>query len=200
MFRLFSLVMFVAFGAMACAVASESGGPSEPVVSPAIATSVAGAAAISSAAIDADTCEGVLATASAPHSLSRQSLTSSVQASEPNVESMCSAIYDTDVPGEPFLTVELVKFSSDEPAVERYEMIKDSFVQSDFAISEVNSADEGLIDQVSAWVDSDGIGRIMAMRQNGWVVTVSVGPTMAAAPWVVGDLEAIGAGVLERVR
>jgi hypothetical protein len=38
------------------------------------------------------------------------------------------------------------------------------------------------------------------MRQREWVVTVSTGPTMAESLWNVGDIEAIGRGVLDRVK
>ena len=43
-------------------------------------------------------------------------------------------------------------------------------------------------------------GRTNVLRQREWLLTISVGPTMAESSWVVGDMEAIGRGVLGRVK
>ena len=190
----------MAFAAMACGVSSESDEVSEPVVSPAIATTESGSNAVSAAEIDADTCDGVLAPVTGRLSLETQPLTDTVKEAQPQIESMCSALYETGEVGGEFLTIALIGFDSDDSAVSHYEMMKDVFVVSGVPISEVNNADERLTDQVSALMDSDGIGRTTVLRRQGWVMSVSVGPTMADSPWVVGDMEMIGRGVLDRVK
>lgn len=199
MFRLCCLMMVLALAAMACAVDSDSGGASEPVASALNPTSEAGASAVSSSAIDPDTCVGVLVPVTGELSMNTQSLTSAASASQPNLESMCSAMYDTGVPGEKFLAVALIKFKSNASAVDHYELMKSAFVASGVGISELNNASEELTDQISALIDSDGIGRTTVLRRGVWVLSVSAGPTMAVSPWTVGDLEMIGKNVLDRV-
>jgi len=44
------------------------------------------------------------------------------------------------------------------------------------------------------------VGRTNVLRQREWLLTISVGPTMAESSWSVGDLDAIGRGVLGRVK
>ena len=66
---------------------------------------------------------------------------------------MCSAVFQTSNPGEPFLAVALLKFDSDTPAIAHYELLKDAFVALNHPISEVNSADDGLLDRFSALID-----------------------------------------------
>lgn len=194
------LMLFVAFAVAACTVSSESGGAPEPVIDPVAATTEAGSKAVSVVEIDPLTCVGVLEPASGDLSLETQSLTDGVQESQPQVVSMCSAIYETgEVDGE-FLAIALMQFDSDDSAVAHYELMKGAFVASGAALSEINSADEGSVDQVSGLMDRDGIGRTNVLRQREWLVSISVGPTMAESSWVVGDIEAIGRGVLGRVK
>jgi len=193
-------MLFVAFAAMACTVASESGEASEPVSSAMNPTSEAGAAAVSTAAIDPDTCDGVLAPVSGELSSTTQSLTSSAKANQPQLESMCSAMYDTGVPGREFLAAALMKFDSDASAVAHYELMKSAFAGTDIPISELNNASENLMDQFSALSDRDGIGRTTVMRLKEWVLSISGGPTVAESPWGVGDLEMIGKDVMDRVK
>lgn len=199
MLRLFSLMLFVALVFGACAVASDSGGASEPVMVPAVVTTEAGSNALSVAAIDAETCGGVLVPVTGRLSLETQALTDTVTGSQPRIVSMCSAIYETGEVGGEFLTIALMQFDSNDSAIDHYELMKGVFVESDVPISEINNSAEGLIDQVSGLMDRDGIGRTTVMRQREWVLSISVGPTMAEAPWVVGDMEVIGRGVLGRV-
>jgi hypothetical protein len=192
------LVVVIALGAYS--VASDSGGASEPIMSPVAATTEAGSSAVSSIDIDPRTCDGVLSPATGDLSLDTQALTDSAKESQPQVASMCSAIYQSDGSNGEFLTLALMQFDSDESAIEHYELMKSVFVESDVPISEVNSADEGLIDQVSGHMDSDGIGRIDVFRQREWVVSVSVGPKIEDSPWVGGDIGMIGRSVLGRVK
>ena len=201
--RLLGLVLLVAITALvgaACTVSSESGGAQEPVMDPVAATTEAGSKAVPAVEIDVLTCAGVLEPATGDLSLETQSLTDRVQESQPQVVSMCSATYDTGEVGGEFLTIALMQFDSDDSAIAHYELIKSAFVVSGVALSEINSADEGLIDEVSGLMDRDGVGRTNVMRQREWLVSISVGPTMAEAPWVVGDIEAIGRGVLGRLK
>lgn len=193
------LLAFTLLLVSACAVASESGEAPDPVSSNVAPTSEAGAAAISAAVIDPRSCSGVLGPAIGTHSLETESFTETVQTSEQHIEAMCSASYETTVPGDPFLTVALIKFDSIEPAIDRYEMIKEGFVVNDLPISEVNSSDPGALDQLSALIDSDGMGRITVFRKQNWAISISVGPTTDVAPWTTGDLEMIGKSILERV-
>jgi len=199
-FRLLISIISLGILITACGVASESGGASEPVVSAANPTSEAGAIAASSDVINPETCEGVLGEPPVQYRLDTNPLTDVATQSEQQIESMCSALFDSGAPGGTFLAVTLFQFSSDGPAVDQYELIKSGFVEGGVPFSELNNADEGLTDRVSALIDSGGMGRITAMRQNHWVVTVSFGPSTEFAPWLVGDLEMIGLGVLERVR
>ena len=66
---------------------------------------------------------------------------------------MCSAIYETGEVGRDFLAIALMQFDSDDLTVAHYELMKSAFVASGVAISEINSADEGSIDQVSWLMD-----------------------------------------------
>ena len=63
----------------ACTISSKSGEAPEPVLSGALTTSEAGIAALSTAAIDPDSCSGVLGAAQGVHSLQAQSFTSTVR-------------------------------------------------------------------------------------------------------------------------
>jgi hypothetical protein len=150
-----------------------------------------------------NSCAGVLTDKEAEGegelSLFRDSLTDSVRSSQPQIVSMCSAMYDTSLPGREFMAVVLMQFKSGDSAVDHYELMKSAYMETDDAISELNNSDEGLTDILSILIDQDGIGRTTVMRQREWLVTVSVGPTMAKSPWNVGDIELIGKSVLDRV-
>ncbi len=200
MFRYLLLMLVFAFLVSACTVASKSGEAPEPVVSAVLATSEAGVAALSSASINPDTCEGVLGNAVGAHSRQTRSFTSTVQSSEQQIEAMCPVSYETQIPGDPFLTAALIKFDSDEPAIARYEMIKEGFVINDMPVSELNSADEALLDRVSVLIDRDGMGRIVALRKKNWLLTISIGPTTDVSPWTAGDAQMIGESIMERVQ
>jgi hypothetical protein len=203
MFRFVGLVALVALSA-AFAACGSSGEASEPIQVPANPTSESGSAAISLAAIEADSCAGVLPDLETEEegglTLFRDSLTDSVRSSQPQIVSMCSAMYDTSMPGREFLAVVLMQFKSDDSSVDHYELMKSAYTETGDGISELNNADEGLTDVLSVLIDSDGIGRTTVMRQREWMVTISAGPTMADSPWNVGDIEAIGRGVLDRVK
>ena len=190
----------MAFAVGAC---SSTGEAPEPIQHPVNPTSEAGSTAISSAEIDANSCAGVLtdleAEAEGDLSLFRDSLTDSVKSSQPQIVSMCSAMYDTSMPGREYLAVVLMQFESDDSAVSHYDLLKAAYLDTGDAISEVNNSDEGLTDVLSVLIDQDGIGRTTVLRQREWLVTVSAGPTMAESPWNVGDIELIGRGVLSRV-
>jgi hypothetical protein len=198
MFRFAGLMMLVVLTSVIVACGS-SGEASAPIQIPVNPTTVSGSSAILTEVIDPSSCAGVLAEIEGDLSLFRDSLTDSVQTSQPQIESMCSAMYDTTFPGREFLAVVLIQFDTDDSAVDHYELIKNAYIESEDAISEINNSDERLIDQLSILIDSDGIGRTTVMRQMEWIVTVSVGPTMAESPWNVGDIELIGTSVLERV-
>jgi hypothetical protein len=199
MIRFVGLVAVVTLAAALLVACSSSGEASEPVQFPVNSTSEAGSSAISATEIDADSCAGVLAPIEGELALFTDSLTSTVSASQPQIESMYSAMYDTGLPGREFLAVVVMQFKSDDSSVDHYELMKGAFVESGVAISEINNSDENLIDQVSGLMDRDGIGRTIVIRQREWLLSISVGPTMAEAPWGVGDMEAIGRGVLARV-
>jgi len=196
------LIGVLSFAAFSLVVGSgdESGGESDPIRSPAVATTEAVVSAISVSDIDHETCDGVLAPAAGDFSLDTQSLTESAKDSRPQVLSMCSAAYKTGVQGGEFLTIALMQFDSDDSAIDYYEFMKNVFIASDVPISEINSAAEGLIDQLSALMEHDGVGRISIFRQREWLITVSAGPTMEDLPWPVDDIEMIGRGVLDRVK
>jgi len=199
MFRSIGLMLFVAIAVSACGGTSESGEASEPVVSAVNPTTEAGSSAISTSSIDTLTCDGVLSPITGDLGLNTQAITHSAQASQPEIVSMCSTMYDTGIAGREFLAVALIEFDSDDSAIAHYELMKAAFVESGAAISELNNAAENLIDQVSGLIERDGVGRSIVMRQRTWVVSVTVGPTTAESPWVVGDMEMIGRGVLGRV-
>jgi hypothetical protein len=199
MYRLVGLVALVVMAAVFVACGS-SGETSEPTQVQANPTSVSGYSAISSAVADAVNCVGVLAPIEGDLKLFTDPLTSTVSASKPQIQSMCSAMYDTGEPGRKFLSVVLMQFKSDDSSSDQYELMKSAYSDTGDALSELNNADEGLTDVLSVLIDSDGIGRTMVMRQREWLVTVTAGPTMADSPWKVGDMEMIGKGVLERVK
>jgi hypothetical protein len=201
MFRVAGFVVFMAIAvvAMAACVSSSSGGGSEPVQFPSNATSEAGSSAVSAALVDADNCSGVLTPVKGDLKLFTDSLTSTVNKSEPQIESMCSALYDTGESGREFLAVVLIHLESDDAADDHYELMKGAYAETGAAISELNNADEDLVDMLSALMDSNGVGRTTVMRQGEWLVTVTAGPSMAESLWNAGDMEMIGRGVLKRV-
>jgi hypothetical protein len=92
MFRVAGFVVFMAIAvvAMTACVSSSSGGGSEPVQFPPNATSEAGSSAVSAALVDADNCSGVLTPVEGDLKLFTDSLTSTVNKSEPQIESMCA--------------------------------------------------------------------------------------------------------------
>lgn len=192
------LMPLLAIVISACAT-SESGVAPEgdPSIRP--SASSAGLAALSDGPLDPATCEGVLAGPPGTHTLAVQSLTETVQDGD-QIDTMCAALFDTSIPGDPFLAVALIKFESDEPATARYELLKTAFLTQDYAISEVNVADEGRLDQVSALIDDDGIGRTTVARQNSWLVTVSIGPTVDESLWTTDDVQVIAASIISRAQ
>ena len=198
-FRLLNLMLVGAFVFSACAT-SDSGEAPEPVVSGQGSASAAGLAALSTGSIDPVTCAGVLGSPPVTHTLELQSLTDTGQAGSPQVDSMCAAVYETSSPGDPFLTVALINFDSGGAAAAHYDLLKGAFVAQGIAISEVNSADEGLMDSVSALIDTDGIGRTTVFRGESWVLTVSVGPTTEDSLWTTADLQVIGESILGRAQ
>jgi hypothetical protein len=198
MSRTVFVLLILALVASACTVTSKSGEASEPVRSNELTSTDAGNIALTTAEIDATTCSGVLGAAPEGLVLNTESLTSTAVSEAQQIELTCAASYESSIPGDPFMTATLTKFESDGPAIERYEMIKEGFVTNNHPISELNSADENLTDQVSALIDGDGVGRTIVLRKKSKLVTVSIGPTMAAVPWTAADIEIIGKSILER--
>ncbi len=198
MLRYLLLLPLLAIAVSAC-ITSESGEPSEPDVSVPLSASEAGLAALSNEDLDPETCEGVLGSPPSTHRLELQALTETAQGG-PGIDSMCAAVYETSNPGEPFLTVALMKFNSDGAAIARYELLREVFVTQGQPISEVNSADGGLLDRFSALIDSEGIGRMTVLRQSTWVLTVSIGPTTATSLWTTDDVQLIGESIIGRAQ
>lgn len=199
MFRLIVLLPVFILTAAACATSSSGEAPTA-VVSVPLTTSAAGAAALVSGPLNPETCEGVLGSPPSTHTLGLQSLTGIAQQESSQINAMCSAVYETSNPGDPFLTIALIKFDSDTPSIERYDLLKSTFVTIGHPISEINNADADHIDRFSALIDRDGIGRTTVLRQNNWALTVSVGPTTQDSLWTSDDLQVIGESILERVR
>jgi hypothetical protein len=183
-------------GASGCV--STSGDAPDPIRSGGGFTTAAGGAAVSNEPIDSSTCEGVLAGPPDTHSLKLQSLTDSGQANSPGIDTMCAALYQTSAPGDPFLTVALINFEADRFAAAHYDLLKGAFVAQGITLSEVDSLDESSLDQFSALIDREGIGRTTVFRKTTWVVTLSIGPTTSASPWTARDIEAIGQSILTR--
>ena len=194
----FSLLLALLFAISGCSTSSSE--PSDPVPSGPASTSAAGAAALSSEPIDPLTCEGVLGRPPDSHTLGLQSLTESGQAGSEGVDAMCSAVYETSTPGDPFLAIALIKFDADGQAAAHCGLLKGVFVAQGIPLSEVNSADEGPLDWVSGLIDREGIGRTTVLRQRNWVATVSVGPTIAASLWTATDILAIGESIIDRAQ
>ncbi len=178
--------------AAGCVISTDTGGPSDPVSSVPITNSPEGLAAVGAGFVDADTCAGVLGTAPSDQALEVRSLTSTVAVPGRDIDAMCSASFESSIPGDHFLTTTVILFSSDQAAIDRYEMIKDGFVIQNLPIYELNNASSDLIDQVGALINRDGMGRVATLRKKSWVVTVSAGPSTDAMPWLLGDLESIG--------
>ena len=198
LYRGLFLMPIVALVMSACV--TSSGQAPGPVVSGPGSVSAAGAAALSTDLIDPATCEGALGLPPETHTLELQSLTDSGQAGSQRIDSMCAAVYDTSTPGDPFLTVALINFDSDEPATAHYDLLKEFFVAEGIPLSEVDSTDEGVLDWVSGLIDRDGIGRTTVMRQKNWVLTISVGPTIEASLWTSTDIQAIGESIINRAQ
>ena len=193
------LMLLLALVISACAT-SESGEAPEPDVSGQGSASAAGLSALSTESINPATCEGVLGSPPGTHTLELQSLTDSGQAGSEDIDSMCAAVYETSNPGDAFLTIALIRFNADDAAEAHYDLLKGVFVTQGVAVSEVDSADEGLVVGVSALIDGDGIGRITVLRQRNWVLTVSVGPTTDDSLWTTTDIQLIGESIIGRAQ
>jgi len=191
-------LLFIAMISGACAISSESGQAPEPELSHELEITDAVGAALAAVPVNADTCEGVLADNPPEFTLATQSDTSAAVKEAQQVELSCTATYESSTPNGPFMSVGLIKFESDESAVEKYETIKDGFVINSLPISELNNADESLMDHVSVLINGDGMGRIIAVRQNSRLLTVSIGPTMDVVPWTASDIEVIGKSIMKR--
>jgi len=200
LYRRLVLVPLLVLVISSCAITGTSGEAPDPVSSGLGPTSAAGAAALSTGSIDPATCEGVLGPPPQTHTLELQSLTDSGQGGSPRIDSMCAAVYQTSNPGDPFLTVALMRFDGDGPAVAHYDLLKAVFAAEGIALSEVDSTDEGVLDWVSALIDSDGIGRTTVMRQTRWVMTISVGPTTDDSLWTATDVQVIGESIIARAQ
>jgi hypothetical protein len=197
MLRRLILLPIIALIAVACAT-SESGEASEPVVSGVPNTTAAGAAALTTGVVDAHTCDAVLGSAPDGSTLKTRSLTEGLKDSGQPIKFKCGADYEGSAPGDPFLAITMIEFNDDASGIEWYEMIKDGFVINSMPISEVNSADENLVDRLSALIDEGGTGRIIVMRQNNRLLTITIGPSMEAVPWNAADLQMIGDSIMER--
>jgi hypothetical protein len=182
------------------ACGGSSGGSPDPGSSGPDPTSAAGAAALSSGPIDPETCHGVLGPPPDTHTLELQSLTDAGQGGSEPIDVMCAAVYETSIPGDPFLTVALIRFDADESAAAHFDLLKGVFVAEGVPLSEADRPDEEQVDWVSALMDRDGIGRTTVLRQGNWVMTVSVGPSTSASPWTIEDIQAIGESIIERVQ
>jgi hypothetical protein len=199
MIRILFLLPLVVLVIAACAT-SESGEAPAPVSSNSVDPSAAGLAALSTESLDPLTCEGVLGSPPSTHTLELQSLTETVQDEVPQIRNMCAAVYETSTPGDPFLTVALIGFDSDGPAISHYDLLKNVFVTQDVSISELNNADDSLLDHFSALQDRDGIGRTTVLRQKNWVLTISNGPNTTDSLWTTDDLQFIGESVISRAQ
>ena len=198
MTRYLLLLPLLALTFAACAN-SDSGDAPSPVSSIQSTLSAAGLAAITTGPLDPLTCEGVLGSPPSTHTLELQSLTDSGQGG-PQVESMCSALYQTSDRDIPFLVLSLINFGSNELAIATYDRARSTFISLDKLVSEVNSSDEDLLDHFSALQDSGNIGRTTVLRHNRWVLTVSNGPTVSDSLWTTDDLQLIGESILRRAR
>ncbi len=199
MFRYLVLLPLIAFTISAC-VTSKSGEAPSPVISVSLTGSPAGLAALSDGPLDPKTCEGVLARPPSTHTLNLQALTGSGQAGLRPFGSMCSAVYETPSPSDPFLAIALMHLDSDATAIERYEFYKQVFVTGKYLTSEVNSADDAQLDQFSAVLDAENIGRTVALRHNSWFLTITDGPNTADSLWTTDDLRLIGESIIARAQ
>ncbi len=91
MSRMVFLLVILALVAGACTVTSESGGASEPVMSNELTSTEAGKTALTIAAVDASTCNGVLGAAPDGLVLSRESFTSAAVKAAQRIEITCAA-------------------------------------------------------------------------------------------------------------
>jgi hypothetical protein len=181
-------------------ITSESGEAPDGASSFQPSASSAGLAALSDGPLDPATCEGVLGTPPSSHTLEVQSLTDTAQDGNQQIDTMCSALFDTSVAGEPFLAVALIEFDSDDSAIEHYELLKTVFLSENHPISEVNGADENQLDRLSVLIDDAGIGRTTVMRQNDWLVTVSIGPRVEDSLWTTDDVQVIAESIISRAQ
>lgn len=198
LFRRLSMLFALFLAISACG--GGPGGASDPGSSGPDPTSAAGAAALSSGPIDPETCQGVLGPPPVTHSVELQALTDSGQGGSESIDAMCAAIYRTPNPGDPFLTVALIKFDADGPAAAHFDLLKEVFAADGVPLSQGDAPAEGRLDWVSALMDRDGIGRTTVLHQRNWVMTISVGPTTTDSPWTTADIQAIGESIIGRAQ
>lgn len=193
------LMTFLVVAVVGCTITGTGEAPS-PVSSIPLTASDAGLAATSDGPLDPVSCEGVLASPPATHTLELQALTETGQGGSEQIDTMCAAVYQASTPGDPFIAVALIAFDSSAPAVVRYDMLRDVYSSGSYPVSEINNADDGLLDEFSALMDSDGIGRTTVIRHNSWILTISSGPTVAESPWTADDLRIIGRSIIARAQ
>lgn len=193
------ILTFVIVAAVGCTL-TKSGEAVEPVSSVPLSPSAAGISAMSDGLLDPVSCEGVLGTPPTSHTLELQALTETVQDSAQQINTMCAAGYKSSIPDGPFLVVTLIEFDSVAPAIVRYDMLKNVYSSQDYPISELNNADDSLLDWFSALMDNEGIGRTTVLRLNNWVLTISNGPIIAGSPWTTDDLRIVGESIIRRAQ
>lgn len=196
MFRFLLSIALFAFLVTGCL--NVSGDAESPVTSGSLDTTEAGRAALLIGPLNPQICEAVLASPPSTHTLELQALTETVQDGDPQIDSMCAAIYETSAVDGSFLTVALVQFDSGAPAIARYDLLRAALIALDHLVSEINNADDGLLDWFSAGIDADGIGRTTVLRLKSWVISISTGPTNAESPWNRDDLLLIGESIVRR--
>ncbi len=198
MFRFLAPLAFVALLVTACIDLSGEG--SEPNTSGSLDTTEAGRAALLTGPLNPETCEEVLADPPSSYTLQLQALTASAQGGSPRLETMCAAIFQTSAADGSFLTMALIRFDSLDPAIARYNLLKAALIALDHPISEIDNANDDLLDWFAARIDSDGIGQTTVLRLNNWVLSISIGPTIAESTWNTDDLLLIGESIIRRAQ
>jgi len=145
--------------------------------------------------INPDSCENVLAHPAEPFELKTHSATDPAKADNPNLNTMCTAWYSSDI-HEHSVSIALIAMNGDEASIAHYELLQSEFDQGGIKFDEERSGDQ---DWLTAKIDQGGIGEMVVLRIGANLVSVHNGPTSDQKAWNAQWMLEIAHSTLERI-
>ena len=149
----------------------------------------------SSGVLNPDSCEGVLGPAPESFELKTRSATDTASADNPAVAAMCLAYYTSDT-SDSSLSVALIVMNSTEAALDHWDILQGSFADSGIEYVEERGPDRDLI---TATLDVDGMGTMIALRIGSNLVSIHNGPTSELSLWQEDLMIELAHSLLERL-